>query len=206
LGDFYLSNVHVRTSAGTTFEDGTINDILVGAHLEVEGPLVGGVVNATKVEFEGETELQANVATINSTDNTVTLMGLAGLVIQFDSTTALHGTGNPQRVTDLRSGDHLQIHGRPRGGNTVIAKEVERSDPKSTVQLQGLVTSASDPFIVLLGASIDTSLIPESGLRGRDGAIGRSAFFGNLSSGKKVTLRGMYQGNTVAWSSASRGE
>ena len=206
LGDFYLSNVHVRTSTGTTFEDGTINDILVGAHLEVEGPLVGGVVNATKVEFEGETELQANVATINSTDNTVTLTGLAGLVIQFDSTTALHGTGNPQRVTDLRSGDHLQIHGRPRGGNTVIAKEVERSDPKSTVQLQGLVTSASDPFIVLLGASIDTSLIPESGLRGRDGAIGRSAFFGNLSSGKKVTLRGIYQGNTVAWSSASRGE
>ena len=57
LGDFYLGNVHVLTNAGTTFEGGTLNDILVGAHLEVHCPLVGGIMNATKVAFEGETEL-----------------------------------------------------------------------------------------------------------------------------------------------------
>ena len=206
LSDFYLGNVHVQTSAGTTFEGGTRNDILVGAYLEVHGPLVGGIVNATKVEFEGETELQANVATINSSGNTVTLAGLAGLVIQFDSKTALHGQGNPRVLTDLRSGDHLQIQGQLRGGNTILAKEVERSDPKSNVQLQGLVTSAANPIVVLLGASIDTSLIPESGFRGRYGVIGRSAFFSGLSSGKKVVLRGTYQANTVTWSSALRGD
>jgi hypothetical protein len=206
LGDFYLGNVHVQTSAGTTFEDGTINDILVGTHLEVEGPLVGGTVRATKVEFEGETELQANVAAINSSGNTVTLTGLAGLVIQFDSQTALHGQGNPRRLDDLRNGDHLQIQGQLRGGNTILAKEVERSDPTSIVQVQGFVTSAADPIVVLLGASIDTSLIPESGLRGRYGAIGRSAFFSGLSSGKKVVLRGTYQANTITWSSASRND
>ena len=206
LGDFYLGNVHVQTSAGTTFEDGTINDILIGAHLEVEGPLVGGIVNATKVEFEGETELQANVATINSSNNTLTLIGLAGLVIQFDSKTSLHGQGNPRLLDDLRSGDHLQIHGQPRGENTVLAKEVERSDPKSNVQLQGFVTSAADPFVVLFGASIDTSSIPEGGFLGRYGTIGRRAFFDGLSSSKKVALRGTYQTNTVTWSSASRGD
>jgi hypothetical protein len=205
-GDFYLGNVHVQTRAGTTFEGGTLNDILVGAHLEVHGSLVGGILNATKVEFEGETELQANVATINSSDNTLTLTGLAGLVIQFDNKTTLHGHGNPRLLADLRSGDHLQIHGRQRGGNTVLAKEVERSDPKSNVQVQGLVTSAADPIVVLLGASIDTSLIPESGLRGRYGVIGRSAFFSGLSSGKKIDLRGAVLGDTVAWSSASRRE
>ena len=204
LGDFYLGNVHVQTSAGTTFEGGTLSDIVVGAYLEVHGSLVGGIVNATKVEFEGETELQANVATINSSDNTLTLTGLAGLVIQFDGKTALHGQGNPRLLTDLRSGDHLQIHGQLRGGNTILAKEVERSDPNSDVQVQGFVTSAADPIVVLLGASIDTSLIPESGLKGRNGVIGRSAFFSGLSSGKKVVLRGTYQKNTVTWSSASR--
>ena len=52
LGDFYLGNVHVQTSTGTTFEGGTLNDILVGAHLEVHGSLVGGIVNATKVEID----------------------------------------------------------------------------------------------------------------------------------------------------------
>lgn len=205
-GDFFLGNLHVQTSAGTTFEGGTLNEILVGAHLEVHGPLVGGIVNATKVEFEGETELQANVATINSSDNTLTLTGLAGLAIQSDGKTALHGQGNPRRLADLRSGDHLQIHGRPRGGNSVLAKEVERSAPTLTVQIQGLGTSTADPFLVLFGSSIDTSSIPESGFLGRYDAIGRSGFFAGLSSGKKVVLRGTYQANTVTWSSASRGD
>lgn len=50
-GGFYLGNVHVQTSANTTFEGGTLNDILIGAHLEVHGSLIGGIVNATKVEF-----------------------------------------------------------------------------------------------------------------------------------------------------------
>jgi hypothetical protein len=203
-GDFFLGNIHVQTSAGTTFEGGTLNDILVGAHLEVYGSMVGGIVNATKVEFKGETELQANVATINPSDNTLTLTGFPALLIQFDGTTTLHGQGNPRHLNDLRSGDHLQIHGRLRDGNTVLAKEVERSDPTSNVQVQGLVTSAADPIVVLLGASIDTSSIPDSGFLGRYGAIGRKGFFAGLSSGKKVVLRGTYQANTVTWSSASR--
>ena len=176
LGDFYLGNVHVQTNVGTTFEGETLNDILLGAHLEVHGSLIGGIVNATKVEFDGETELQANVATINSSDNIVTLTGLAGLVIQFDGKTALRGQGNPRRLVDLRSSDHLQIHGRQSGGDSVLAREMERTDPKSNVQVQGLVTSAADPIFVLFGASIDTSLIQESGVKGRYGAIGEVPF------------------------------
>ena len=205
-GIFYLGNVHVQTSADTTFEGGAINDILVGAHLEVYGSLVDGFVNATKMEFEGETELQANVAAINSSDNTLTLMGLPALVIQFDAKTAIQGQGNPRGLDDLRSGDHLQIQGQLRGGNTIIAKEVERSAPASTVQIQGLVMSAADPSLVLFGSSIDTSSIPENGFLGRYGTIGRSGFFAGLLNGKKVVLRGTNQANTITWSSASRGD
>lgn len=51
-GDFSIGNVRALTNADTTFEGGTTSDILVGAHLEVHGPLVGGIVTATKVEFE----------------------------------------------------------------------------------------------------------------------------------------------------------
>jgi len=156
------------------------------------------------VEFEGETELLANVATINSSDNTLTLTGLAGLVIQFDNKTALHGQGNPRQLTDLHSGDHLQIQGRPRGGNTVLAQEVERSDPQSNVQVQSWVTSAADPIVALFGTSIDTTSIPESGFLGRHGVIGRHAFFSGLSSGKKVSLQGNVVAPTVVWTQATR--
>lgn len=51
-GDFFIGNVHVLTDAGTTFQGGTLNDIRVGAHMEVHGPLVGGMVKATAVEFK----------------------------------------------------------------------------------------------------------------------------------------------------------
>jgi hypothetical protein len=131
-GDFYLGNVHVQIHDSTTFEGGTLNDILLGAQLEVHGPLIGGIVNATKVEFEGEAELEANVATINSGDSTLTLTGLAGLVIQFDGKTALHGQGNPRRLADLRSSDHLQIHGRQSGGNSVLQERWNEPTPSRT--------------------------------------------------------------------------
>lgn len=203
-GDFYLGNVHVQTSGSTSFEGGTLNDILVGARLEVEGPLVSGVVNATKVEFEGETELQANVDAVNPSDSTLTLTGLTGLMIQFDSHTRLDGQGSPRHLDDLHSGDHLSIHGRLQGGNVILATEVERSAPKSNVQVQGLVTSAIDPIIVLLGASIDTSSIPESGFQGRYGAIGRSAFFIGLSNGNKVSVQGNVVNAAIAWTKATR--
>ena len=202
--DFYLGNVHVQTTATTTFKRGTLDDILLGSHLEVEGALVGDIVNATSVKFEGEMELEATVATINLSNNTLTLVGLTGLVIQFDSQTALQGQGSPRFLTDLRSDDHLHIHGPPRGGNAVLATKVVRSTPNPKVQLQGFVTTAADPIVVLLGASIDTSSIAESGFKGAHGVKGRSAFFTGLSSGMTVSLGGTVLGNTIAWSSASR--
>jgi len=202
--DFYLGNVHVQTTAGTTFKGGTLDNILLGSHLKVEGALVGGIVQATRVEFEGEMDLEANVATINPNNNTLTLIGLAGLVIQFDSQTALQGQRSPRLLTDLRSDDHLHIHGPPRDGNGVLATRVVRNAPSPKVQLQGFVTTAADPIIVLLGVTIDTSSIAERGFMGAHGAKGRSAFFTGLSSGMTVSLGGTVLGDTIAWSSASR--
>jgi Domain of unknown function (DUF5666) len=64
--DFFLGNRHVLANVGTIFEGGTFHDLVVGAHLEVYGPLVGGIVNATKVEFERAIESHAGAPTINS--------------------------------------------------------------------------------------------------------------------------------------------
>ncbi|WP_455387622.1 DUF5666 domain-containing protein [Petrachloros mirabilis] len=203
-GDFLMNNVHVQTTSSTTYEGGTANDIVTGAHADVEGPLVGGIISATKVTFEGEIELQTNIATIDVGNNALTLSGLGGLTVLFDSQTELDGQGNPRRLDDLRVGDHLSIHGRLQGGSTVLATEVERTDPQFNVQVRSFITSAADPFIVLLGTSIDTSSIPESGFLGPNGVIGRSAFFSGLVGGKKVALRGTTVGDTVTWSSASR--
>ena len=76
LGHFFLGNVQVLTNAETIFEGGTINDIVVGVHLEVYGSVIDGTVSATKVEFERVTSLseisppETSPAT-NSADHTV---------------------------------------------------------------------------------------------------------------------------------------
>ncbi len=54
LGDFSLGIVRVQTNPGTVFEGGTPSDVQVGIRLVVNGPLVGGVVNATKVKLKRE--------------------------------------------------------------------------------------------------------------------------------------------------------
>lgn len=53
-GDFFIGNVHVLTSTATRFEGGALSDIQLGVHVEVHGPLDGGIVKATIVEFETE--------------------------------------------------------------------------------------------------------------------------------------------------------
>lgn len=115
-GDFYLNNVHVRTDTGTAFEGGTINDILIGSHLEVSGPLRNGILTAASIEFEDEVELVANVESVTPAANSLTLLGLNGLTVTFDGRTDLSGQGNPTAVGDLagRRGHLAQVSRRTR--------------------------------------------------------------------------------------------
>jgi hypothetical protein len=70
-GHFFLGNVQVLTSAETIFEGGTLNEIVVGVHLEVYGSVVDGTVTATKVEFERVTSLPETNPPTSSTVRTL---------------------------------------------------------------------------------------------------------------------------------------
>jgi hypothetical protein len=66
LSDLSMGIVRVQTNPGTVFEGGTPSDVQVGIRLVVNGPLVDGVVNATKVKFKREEEDHAEPAMVNS--------------------------------------------------------------------------------------------------------------------------------------------
>ena len=70
-GQFFLGNIQVLTNADTIFEGGTLNEIVVGVHLEVYGSVVNGTVTATKVEFERVTSLPETGLTPTSANPTV---------------------------------------------------------------------------------------------------------------------------------------
>jgi hypothetical protein len=206
IGDFFVGNVHVRTAATTEFEGGAVEDIAIGVKLEVEGPLVSNVLTAKKVEFEDSLKVQADVATLDrrsDADGSLTLVALPGLTVQVDPHTTFEGEGRPRGMNDLAPGDHVKVRGGPLGSDGVLATKVERTSMTGEVELQGPISSASAPHIVLLGVAVDTSPIPESRFKGPDHAvIGRTAFFGLLSPGKVIKLKGAFGTGVLIWTSA----
>lgn len=202
-GNFLVNNLHVQTTASTVFEGGAVSDLVVGAHIDVNGQLIGDVLQATRISFEGEIELAAYVASIDPASRSLTLSGLDGMTVHIDNRTAIEGEDDLRRFEDIAIGDRLKIHGRSAGSNTLLAVELERSDPTTEVKVEGFVRSAVDPVLTILGATIDTSSIPSNRFIGNDGtAIGRSTFFQTLTAGRKVSLKGTWTGNDVTWVSA----
>lgn len=202
-GDFFINNLHVTTSATTDFEGGTINDLLVDVHVEVEGRLVSGVLQAEEVSFKGNIELESNVATIDPIFQTLTLVGLSGVTVQITSDTHIEGENDLRRFEDIAVGDHLKIHGRPAGTNGLVATELERSGPSTGIKLHGPVKSVLEPTLAIAGTSIDTSGISDNRFTGSDGTvIGRAAFFQRVEIGYKVSLKGAWTGSGVNWTSA----
>ena len=117
-GDFFLGNLHVLTNAGTVFEGGTSNDILVGAHIEVHGPLVDGIVKATKVELK-EAELKGVVAQVLEPGN----FFLGNVQVVTNAVTTFHGG----TLGAIEVGTHLEVYGSLSSGMVHAAKvEFER--------------------------------------------------------------------------------
>ncbi|MDH4154281.1 MAG: DUF5666 domain-containing protein [Nitrospira sp.] len=114
-GNFLFGNQQVVTNAGTVFEGGTGNDILVGVHLEVHGSLVGGVVKATKVEFE-DADLKGLVTQVLAPGRFS--IGTVQ-VLTSPATVFTGGTAN-----DIVVGVHVEVYGSVVDG-TVNATKVE---------------------------------------------------------------------------------
>lgn len=112
-GDFFLGNLHVLTNVGTIFQGGASADILVGTHLEVHGPLVGGIVKATKVELE-ESEIKGTVTQVLRAGDF--FLGnqhvLTNIGTIFDGGT----------LNDIVVGARLEVYGLPVGGGMKATK------------------------------------------------------------------------------------
>jgi len=202
-GDFFVNNLRVSTGAVTTFEGGTVNDLAVGVHLDMHGPISGGTLQAEHVAFEGEIEFESNVASIDVGTGALKFIGFSDVAVLIDSETAIDGEGDLRRLEDIRIGDHLKVHARQAGTSEWVATELERSAPSMNVTLEGPVQSSSDPLLVVGGVTIDTSDISDNRFFDKDGTVmGRSVFFRDLAMGMEVSVKGSLAGNIITWGSA----
>ena len=201
-GDFIVNNLRIQTTPSTVFEGGAISDLIFDTHVIVHGRLASGILQAEQISFEGNFELESNVTAIDSATRSLTLAGLSGMAVHIDNHTAIDGKGDLRTFEGITIGDHLKIHGRASGAG-LLATELERSDPTSEVKVKGPLRSVSAPMLIIGGATINTSQIPNDRFIGIDGTvIGSSSFFQSLATGRKVSLRGTWTGSAVTWTSA----
>ena len=192
---FMLGGQRVVLTAGTQFEDGLASDLVVGAKVEVEGPIVDGVLTATKVEFEDSVRIEADVATV--VGDRITFNGLPGIEVQV---TALTELDDGVSLDQLQPGQHVRLKARVASGGVVVASELELRSADSDVELRGPVTAFADPQFTLLGLVIDTAGRSDSAFRDDEVAIGRAAFFAALGNGRVVAVKGTAGSGTVVWS------
>ncbi|HZF25075.1 MAG TPA: DUF5666 domain-containing protein [Steroidobacteraceae bacterium] len=158
--DFDVDGQRVQTGAGTSFDNGTAADLALNVKVEVDGMFNNGALAATRVSFRSSTEIRLTTS-INSIDATNSSFTALGVVVQTNSLTRfedkLSQPVSPFGFAQLRIGDYVEVRGS--GGpvaNSIVAAIVERDEPRSRIELRGLVQGVADPAFTILGVLIQT--------------------------------------------------
>ncbi len=195
--NFTIGTTPVRTTASTEFRGGTVDEIVVGAKLSAEGRFDGSTLIAKHVKFHESVRLEGD-ATV--TGSTLTLAGLPGVTIAVNSQTELKDGKNTITVSDLQ-GNHVRVRGRVTGSNTVVATRIQLRSSDNDVDLQGPVQSINGSVIVILGVSVDTSVINQfESVSGS--SMNRAGFLAEIKVNSLVKVKGKLNGTTVIWDEA----
>jgi len=200
-GSLMINNHPINVSSSTTFDGGTVNELVLGTHVSMHGTLVDGVLDAQKIIFKENIQMESNVESIDLQARTLTLAGMSGVSIESDAQTLVEHGGTVIRFEDIRIGDHLKIHANLLDGQRTFATELERTEPSTVIVLEAPLQSAVDAQILMAGVSIDTSGLSENDFIWNYGPIGRGTFFEKALIGQPVWGRGTLRGNVVAWRS-----
>ena len=193
--DFTIGTTPVRTTENTEFRGGTVDEILVGAKMSAEGRFDGSTLVAKYVKFHESVRLEGDIATVGS--NVVTIAGLPGVTINVNSQTDLRGSS----LSNLSPGNHVRVRGRVSGKTSIIATRVELRSADRDLDLQGPVQSITGNDLVILGVSVDTSLITHfESVSGS--SINRAGFFAAVKVNSLVKVKGERNGIVAAWDEA----
>jgi len=162
LSSFQVAGQQVNAS-GTevSFEPATLaSTIGDGMQVEVEGPIVNGVLQATRVESRaGDIRLAATLASVapdaGGATGSITLgFAVGNLTLLVDSQTALRDDTDAVdqlSLNDLTPGlDYIEAEAYLGDAGTLVATEIRRDDVDDD-QLQGSVDSCAAGVVTILG-------------------------------------------------------
>ena len=188
----FVANGQMVNYASASFRAGLADELANGIKVEAEGPMAGGVLNATRVTFKESIRFEANVASVSG--NILTLQGLPGITIQADSDITRYE--DTTGLGSLSAGNNLRVRARPAGNtsNMVATRlELRDADPDNRLIVQGPVDSFDSGAgrVTLLSnlVTVDTTTIQNDEFEFEDQIIGRDAFFVALIQGDIVKAR-----------------
>lgn len=204
--DFDVAGHAVTTSASTAFEGGAAGDLALNVRVEVEGTVdANGLIVAQKVRIghPAQVRIMAQVDAVDAMGGTVTVLGIA---VTVDALTRFedHRSDKSQMfaLADIHAGDWLEIRAMQSAtpSTSVTASRIDRREAQATVRLSGQIASAAQPNFTILSVTVATSDATEfsNGLEGL-------TFFGD-PVGKTVSVRGTWDGVTLAASQVELGE
>jgi hypothetical protein len=162
-GDFIVNGQRVVTNAGTLFENGLAEDIVIGARLEAEGDLdtTTGILTADEIKFRGNRvriEAPVNIpgGGVGASFTMLDVITVNTSALTEDDDGLIDGSGN--------SGNRqVRMRGFADSSGTVFATELEdrgAGDPND-VRLRGPTADTCDPnngdtLLTILGVTVDT--------------------------------------------------
>ncbi|WP_297528193.1 DUF5666 domain-containing protein [Thiohalobacter sp.] len=187
--NFQLGMMTVDASAAR-FEPATLV-LGDGIEIEVEGTVSNGVLTATEIEARGgNIEIEAPVASVDTTAGTVTLtVGTGSVTVLTNSQTRMEDevlNREPFTLADISSGDFLEIEAHLDGSGNVVADKLKRDSASATI-LQASLDSVASPNVTLLGVTFDTS--GASFEDANDNGITSGTFFSSASTGDLVKIK-----------------
>lgn len=186
--NFTLCNMPVTTDAETTFSGGLPDDIEVGIKMEVEGELVGGVLQATRAIFRHAAKVDGVIASFGA--GTMSILGLSGLTIMVDGLT--NGSA--------AIGEYAHIRGYKSGPGALTATSITSNNSNNpNTFLQAPVEDKLDGIsITLLGVTIDTTTAGFEFKTRTGQIIDMTSFYDSVELGTVVKSRGIYDADSAS--------
>lgn len=197
--DFDVNAQPVTTSSATRFERGTAADLALNVRVEVEGRVVNGVLQASKVQFENEADLRL-AAPVQSIDAAAGRFTALGIVVETSMATRFEDQTDAQvrefNVTSLRVGDFVEVRGSAGSqANRINASRVERDDAEDEFELRGPAGNVAAPGLVILGVTVMTNAATQFENEA-DMEIDAATFFAR-APGRTVQVEGQLQGSVL---------
>ncbi|MEZ5541414.1 MAG: DUF5666 domain-containing protein [Pseudomonadota bacterium] len=147
--DFSISGQQIN-AANATFSPQNLV-LANGVEIEVEGPVVNGVLVASKVEARGgNIKLAARVQGVGA--NSLSLQFNGGTVeVTVDSQTSLRDDTGSIGLGDITAPDYLEIRASINGNSIITADEVRRAANVGDDILQGPADNCTGTDVTVLG-------------------------------------------------------